>query len=128
MAKFVFLHGDPLMVDYTPSGADVAAGDVVIFAGKACIAHTDIPDGKLGALAWPNGRAVYEIGEELDWDNDGEEPPAYYDSLSAGGILCVASGLFNSGVGGDVVGVVATAISNGHTTSNEVGVRIIHGG
>jgi predicted RecA/RadA family phage recombinase len=52
----VFVHGDPLMVDYTP-GADVAAGDVVITAATPRIAHHDIPSGTKGALA--QGGGVY---------------------------------------------------------------------
>jgi predicted RecA/RadA family phage recombinase len=69
MALFDFLHGDPLMIDHTPSSA-VSAGDVVIVAGKACIAHTDIPADTLGAVAWPNGRAVYVVGETLTIQTD----------------------------------------------------------
>lgn len=58
---FLFKHGDPLMVDYTNGSTAVTAGDVVIFLGKACIAHTDIEANALGAVSWPNGRCVYEL-------------------------------------------------------------------
>lgn len=54
-------HGSPLMIDYTPS-ADVAAGDVVVVGELPLIAHRDIPDGRLGALA--AGGGVYTIAKE----------------------------------------------------------------
>lgn len=55
----IFRHGSPLMVDYTPSGAAVAAGQVVVIGSFPRIAHSDIADGKLGALATRGG--VYEM-------------------------------------------------------------------
>ncbi len=57
LAKFI--HGKPLMVDYTPSGADVKAGDVLVVGGAVRIAHNNIADGKLGSLA--AGGGVYDI-------------------------------------------------------------------
>lgn len=53
-----FLHGAPVMVDHTPSGA-VAAGTVVVTADTPRIAHLDIPANTLGALA--AGGGVYEM-------------------------------------------------------------------
>ena len=56
-----FRHGDPVMVDHTPSGADVAAGDVLVIGDSVRIAHRDIVDGQLGALAIGGG--VYDIAK-----------------------------------------------------------------
>lgn len=62
-AEAIFRHGDPLMIDYTPSAGNVAAGQVVLLgntAGPSCgIAHVDIPNNTLGALAVGGG--VYEV-------------------------------------------------------------------
>lgn len=51
-------HGSPIMVDYTPSG-DVAGGDVVVVGDVPMIAHNDIANGELGALA--AGGGVYRV-------------------------------------------------------------------
>lgn len=124
MADFVFLHGDPLMVDYTPSGADVAAGDVVVYLGKACIAHNPIADGVKGAVAWPNGRAAYKMEAGVAFaDTD-------VDDISAGGTLYRSSGattLTNAADDGSAtypIGVLKDAIVSGDTED----VVVIHGG
>ena len=52
-----FIHGDPLMVDYTP-GTAVSAGDVVVVGEVPFVAHSDIAASELGALA--AGGGVYE--------------------------------------------------------------------
>lgn len=75
-----FYHGDPLMVDYTPSGSSVAAGDIVLLAGKACIAHTAIADGDKGAVAWPSGNAVYKVNGNLTYQSS-EDTFAVGDAL-----------------------------------------------
>ena len=69
-----FRHGNPLMVDYTPSGA-VAAGDVVVIGSVPFVAHNAIAADKLGALAARGGvyrgvgtNGVTE-GEEVFWDD-----------------------------------------------------------
>ena len=55
-------HGDPHMIDYTPSGNDVKGGDLIaINATSVGVAHSDITDGELGALAWPGGNASYRV-------------------------------------------------------------------
>lgn len=59
-----FVHGSASMVDYTPSGDDVSAGDVVVIGDEPRIAHGDIADGDLGALAAGNGQGVYEVAKE----------------------------------------------------------------
>lgn len=59
MAETVFRHGDPLMIDYTPSSGNVSAGQVILLGnttGLTCgIAHTDITNNTLGALAAGGG-------------------------------------------------------------------------
>ena len=52
-----FKHGDPRMVDFTP-GAAVAVGDVIVTADTVRIAHRNIANGELSALAAEGG--VYE--------------------------------------------------------------------
>jgi len=51
-----FVHGDPLMTDYTPSGA-VAAGAVVVVGVVPFVVHRAIAAGQLGAAA--SGGGVY---------------------------------------------------------------------
>lgn len=70
-----FISGEPRMVPYTPSGADVAAGQVVVIGDGAFIAHRKIADGTLGSLAALGG--VYEVtageaiaeGKKVYWDD-----------------------------------------------------------
>jgi predicted RecA/RadA family phage recombinase len=75
-----FRHGDPLMADYTPSGADVSAGDVVVLGAKTpAVCHRDIVDGELGALAMGGGvyrmtaDAAITAGEAVYWDATNEK-------------------------------------------------------
>ena len=49
---------DGRSIDFTPSGSDVAAGDVVIANDLVLVARLDIADGVLGAL-WVDG--VYDF-------------------------------------------------------------------
>lgn len=58
MATAEFIHGNPLMVDHTPSAA-VSAGDVVVVGDVVRIAHNDIEADALGALAAVGG--VYDV-------------------------------------------------------------------
>lgn len=44
--------------DYTPSGSDVTAGDVIAIGNILAVAPKDIPDGELGAVSVFGG--VYE--------------------------------------------------------------------
>ncbi len=72
-----FKHGDPLMVDHTPSGAAIVAGEVVVLVDTVRIAHRDIADGVLGALAQRGGvylcaktaGVVFADGDILYWDD-----------------------------------------------------------
>lgn len=117
-----YKHGDVLMVDYTPSGADVTAGDIVLVGNAACVAHTDIPDGELGALAYPSGTAVYEIIEATSW-NGAEDSGAIGTSVyvEAGGDLS------NSPTSNFLVGVVLSAYDD-DGGGDAAGTRLVHGG
>jgi hypothetical protein len=79
MADTTFRHGDPVMVDYTPSSGNVAAGQVILVGnttGFTCgIAHVDITNNTQGALA--AGGGVYAVvnlnnaatGAKVWWDD-----------------------------------------------------------
>lgn len=85
MAEATFRHGSPVMIDHTPGGGDVAAGQVVVLgevtantAGEgaiACVAHRPITNNTLGALA--AGGGVYDVvnlnnaadGAKVFWDD-----------------------------------------------------------
>jgi hypothetical protein len=70
-----FLHGSPLMVKYTPSGAATPVGAVIVVANYPFVAHGRIEDGVLGALASRGG--VYRCiadgnlapGAKVYWDD-----------------------------------------------------------
>jgi hypothetical protein len=63
MAEAVFRHGDPTYQDYTPAAGNIAAGQVVLLGnltGLTCgVAHLDIPNGVLGAVAIGGG--IYDV-------------------------------------------------------------------
>ena len=63
MAEALLRHGIPEFMDYTPTGGNVTAGQVVVLgntAGLACgIAHQDIANNVLGSLS--HGGGVYEV-------------------------------------------------------------------
>lgn len=64
MAEAVFRHGSVIAyLDYTPTGGNVAAGQVVVLGGNTGlgtgIAHLDITNNTLGALAIGGG--VYDV-------------------------------------------------------------------
>jgi predicted RecA/RadA family phage recombinase len=77
MADTLFRHGEPLMIDYTPS-ADVAAGEVVLLGnttGLSCgIAHKDITNATLGAVA--AGGGVYLA---VNLNNAADYATVYWD-------------------------------------------------
>ena len=65
-------------VDYTPSGADVSAGDVVVQGELVGIAERAIEDGVKGALAVTGvfdvereASTAFTAGDEVWWDADG---------------------------------------------------------
>lgn len=79
-AEAIYRHGDPVaFADYTPTGGNVAAGQVVLLGntlGLTCgIAHLDIPNGEKGSLAVGGGvydvvaTANYTIGSKVYWDD-----------------------------------------------------------
>ena len=49
-----FFHGEPQMIDYTPS-ADIAAGEVKVIGNVPAIAHIPIANGVPGAVAIGGG-------------------------------------------------------------------------
>jgi hypothetical protein len=79
-----FVHGnDVLRIDYTPSGADIACGEVVNNGGMACICTSTegIDDGAKGALAFAGGvwaatkaaggGVTFAVGDMVGWDDAG---------------------------------------------------------
>jgi len=84
MVMTTFRHGDPIMVDYTPSSGAIALGDVVLLGSVtantkgtgaiAAICHRPIANNALGSLAVCGG--VYGVtnldnaanGAKLWWD------------------------------------------------------------
>lgn len=85
MAQATFIHGDPVMVDYTPSSGDVTEGDVVVVGSVtantsgtgaiAMVAHRPISNNVQGALAVGGG--IYQVtnlnnaanGAKVYWDD-----------------------------------------------------------
>lgn len=71
----VYRYGDVITVPYTPSGADVAAGDVVVVGDIPMIATRPILDGELGGLNARGGvyhckgDAVIAAGKRVYWNN-----------------------------------------------------------
>jgi len=75
MAEAQFVHGDPVMIDYTPTGGDVTAGTVVVVGQIPAVAHLAITNNTLGSLAAMGG--VYDVtalsnyaaGTRVYWDD-----------------------------------------------------------
>lgn len=82
MAEASFRHGNPVMVDYTPSSGNVAEGEVVLVGnttGWTCgIAHVKIENSTLGALA--AGGGVYEC---VNLDNAANGAKVYWDDSAS---------------------------------------------
>lgn len=78
MADAVFRHGDPVMIDYTPSSGNVAAGEVVLLgntSGLMCgVAHTKIENSTKGAVS--AGGGVYQC---VNLDNAADYAVVYWD-------------------------------------------------
>lgn len=77
MAEGIFVQ-EGLAIDYTPDGAAVTGGDVVVQNNVVGIAKTDIADGELGALAISGvfdvlkaEEAFATVGANIFWDADG---------------------------------------------------------
>ncbi len=62
-------------LNYTPSGADIASGDLVIIGTIAGVARTDIADGKTGAVhicgvfSLPKASGAVTQGAKLYWSS-----------------------------------------------------------
>lgn len=79
MPEATFRHGDPVHTDYTPTGGNVAAGEVVLLGNLTglCngIAHLGITNNTLGALAVGGGFYDVTMLENIAnyakvyWDN-----------------------------------------------------------
>src|SRR5690349_18618084 len=68
-------RGNPQKQNYTPTGGDVAAGQVVVFGGRALIAALPIANNTLGALDAGDGFYAATMltnlaaGTEVYWDD-----------------------------------------------------------
>jgi len=73
MASNYVQEGEAL--NYTPSGADVASGDLVIIGTIAGVAKTDIADGETGAVhicgvfSLPKASGAVTQGAKLYWSS-----------------------------------------------------------
>lgn len=62
------------IIDYTPSGVNITAGDVVVAGTFVGVAQNDIADGTLGSVAitgvWevPKGTATFTQGAAVYWN------------------------------------------------------------
>jgi predicted RecA/RadA family phage recombinase len=114
--------GEGKAIDYTPSGADVAAGQVVVIGAHLGIAPVAIKDGKLGALDIGGLHDVVKVngvmndGAALYWDavgnpQGGVAGTGAATTVSAGntflGFAVGAAGATDETVRIDVVGVAA---------------------
>lgn len=97
---------DGCVLDYTPSGAAVASGDVVIMGVIGGVALTDIADGATGAVQvkgvftlTKKSTDVIAQGALIYWDTD----PGEITTTSTDNTL---------------IGVAAAAAGNGATTVN----------
>lgn len=119
MAEAAFVHGDPLMVDYTPS-SDVAAGDVVVIGVIPYVAHGDIPANTKGAVAARGGvyqgiaAGNYAPGAKVYWDADEGEFSTAVGSLPHFGFIVPSS---DPAADGDPV--IVEHCPDGSTTSAE---------
>jgi len=87
-------------LNYTPSGADVASGDLVIIGTIAGVAKTDIADGKTGAA---HICGVFSIAKASGAVTQGEK--LYWNSTN--------SNVTTSASGNTLIGVAAAAAASG---------------
>ena len=77
----IYYHGSQLNIDYTPSGADVAAGEIVpLDTNFVGVATSAIPDGIKGAV---DIQGVYKVakdnvdtfalGAKVSWDDTNKQ-------------------------------------------------------
>lgn len=84
MSDTTFRHGSPVMIDYTPSSGNVAAGQVIqatdaasnsVELGLSClVAHTAIENNTKGAVAAMGG--VYDV---VNLNNAADYALVYWD-------------------------------------------------
>lgn len=87
-------------LNYTPSGADVASGDLVVIGTIAGIAKTDIADGKTGAV---HISGVFSVAKASGAVAQGAK--LYWNSSN--------SNLTTTASGNTLVGVAAEAAASG---------------
>jgi hypothetical protein len=112
MAETTFRSGNPCVIDYTPSGGNVAVGEVVLIgsvtantagAGAlAAIAHRPITNSTLGALAIDGG--IYDVvnlnnaanGARVYWNSDNKVTTVSTNNALFGYIVTGGAGGANS--------------------------------
>lgn len=105
-----FRHGNPLMVDHTPSSA-VAAGQVVVVGNLPLVAHAAIAANALGALA--AGGGVYRMtaagaaaaGVQVYWDDTNNKVTTTASTHKVFGYIAPGS---SANADGDPVDVIHT--------------------
>ena len=77
----IYYHGDQLQIDYTPSGSDVAAGEIIPLATNFVgVANAAIVDGRKGSV---DIKGIYKIakdnvdtftaGDKVSWDDTNKQ-------------------------------------------------------
>ena len=97
MPTAVFIQ-DGFNIDYTPAagGANLAAGDVVVFADLIGIARLDISAGKLGVLAV---RGVFELPKATGAGTDIPNGTKVYWDAALKQVTTISGGAGGSGSG-----------------------------
>lgn len=103
MVQATFRHGNPVMVDYTPSTGNVAAGAILLLGNTTGltvgVAHKDIVNSTLGALS--AGGGVYDV---VNLNNAANYAKVYFDGTSKVTTVSTNNALFGfvvaSGGGG----------------------------
>ena len=92
-----FKNGSPVMVDHT-AGTAITAGDVVEVGNAVFIAHSDIANGDLGALAAGGGvysmtgDAAIAAGKKVYWDGSSKVSETGASSEHVGVTVSACSG------------------------------------
>jgi hypothetical protein len=99
----IFRHGNPVMVDYTPSGGNLVQGEVILVgntAGFTCgITHGPIVNSTQGSLA--SGGGVYDVinlnnaanGAKVWWDNTNKKVTTVSTNNALFGFIVSQGGL-----------------------------------
>lgn len=109
MAEATFKHGDPLKIDYTPSGGNVSAGQVVVVGSVtantagvnllAGVAFADIENNVKGSL-YAGGPAVFTVtnlnnaadGAIVYWDDSNNKVTTVSTNNAKFGIVAPGTG------------------------------------